>query len=277
MSRSVHDAFAAVARNIAATGSPSEQEYWRFHEARFRRTVQRLSELLPANAVILDVGSHFLHLAAILASLGFRVVALDVAAFAAMPHVQQRATSFSIDQRVVDFTEFADGTFLGAESDTYDAILLCEVIEHLTFNPVRFWKRAYELLRLNGVVYITTPNAMTLLAAAGAAWGLLTLSRIGLNAKRIMSDVTYGHHWKEYTAPELQRYFQSLTPDWDVQVRRFSLGDRPDPFTGRDLASRARSMLLTLGNRTGLFADQIEAVVTLRRREHWRAPAPDYA
>jgi 2-polyprenyl-3-methyl-5-hydroxy-6-metoxy-1,4-benzoquinol methylase len=40
---------------------------------------------------------------------------------------------------------------------SYDVILSSEVIEHMEF-PAEFFKRAYELLKPGGILYVTTPN-----------------------------------------------------------------------------------------------------------------------
>lgn len=83
----------------------------------------------------------------------------------------------------------------------YDAAVSFETIEHLT-NPTAFLRRVFELLRADGVLIASTPNATVTLAERGA----------------------WQHHEREYTAQEFEAmlnaagfgtvelYGQQLTP-----------------------------------------------------------------
>jgi 2-polyprenyl-6-hydroxyphenyl methylase/3-demethylubiquinone-9 3-methyltransferase len=268
----VDDAFAAMRGEIAAGTNTEDSAYFDLHQARFRHAAYRIVELVPARAEILDVGSHYLHLTSVLAMLGYRMSAIDVPFHATLPFVSQRAKAHGISLHAVGEDAFVAGNFLGGVFDRFDAVVFCEILEHITFNPIDFWRRVHELLRLDGVIYVTTPNSLKLLSVLGAFWNLVSMRRIGLNVRQIMASATFGHHWKEYSAAELKEYFSRLSPDFEVMVRKIHYG-APSAEVSRALGP-VRSALLRLGNASGFFADNLEAVVTLRSKTPWRLHAP---
>jgi hypothetical protein len=71
------DVEAALAEVRATTTNEHDVAYWATHELRFHRTVQRVTEIAPRGIRVLDVGSHYLHLSAVLRLLGYEVWALD--------------------------------------------------------------------------------------------------------------------------------------------------------------------------------------------------------
>lgn len=269
---SIDAACAAVRKIVERTSNPHDLAYFNLHEARFRKTAERISELVPPGSVILDVGSHYLHQAAVLKQIGFDVSAMDVPDHTRLPFVAGRARSLGITNYEVSGDDFSSGKFLGAVENRFDCVVFCEILEHITFNPVKFWRRVHELLRVGGIVYLTTPNSVKLLSVLGAVWNAVTLKKIGLGVNQIFHHVTYGHHWKEYSAAELVDYFRILSPDFDVKVRRIHYG-APPPEVKRRLGA-VRTALLRAGNASRLFADNLEAVVTLARKTPWRTPAP---
>ena len=262
---------------VARSPSTVEREYFGQHEVRMRHTVGRVHELVPAGGRVLDVGSHFLHMAAAVRALGYSVHGIDVPAFAELPLVAERAGALGIENTATTLEAFAEDDALARRIGPVDAVLFCEILEHITFNPVRFWQRVHAMLRVGGIIYITTPNAFKLLSVLGAARGLVTGTRLGLNVRQVFAHVTYGHHWKEYSARELVQYFAMLSPDFDVRVRRLHFAGAPSPFAGHGPAGRLKDAVRRAGNASGVFAEQLEAVVTLRRRSEWRTSAPRYA
>jgi 2-polyprenyl-6-hydroxyphenyl methylase/3-demethylubiquinone-9 3-methyltransferase len=270
---SVADACIAVKKELANSRSADDLAYFDLHERRFRDTASRVAELVPPNGRILDVGSHYLHLSSILTLLGYRVVSMDVPAHSTLPFVSERAERMGIPLAVVDGDAIAEGRFLVTEADSFDAVLFCEILEHITFNPISYWRRIHELLRPNGIIYLTTPNSLKLLAVLGALWNLVTLRRIGLSVKQIMRRATLGHHWKEYSAREIREYFAFLSPDFRVRVRRVDHYGSPPEDLRRELGS-LRSAILRVGNATRFFAEGLEAVISLPAKTTWTRSEP---
>ena len=195
-----------------------DETYFRNQLPRYARTLHRIQALRPAPCRVLDIGSHYLHQSVLLSRLGYQVSGIDISLFAEADFVQARARMCGIDNRAVNSLEA--GEFLSDQKGTFELIVFTEILEHITFNPVRFWARVYELLAPNGVVYLSTPNALRPAAWARAMGGLLRARGIGISVDDILGNVTYGHHWKEYSVAEISRYFAKLSPDFAVLTYR---------------------------------------------------------
>ena len=180
-------AFAKVKREIESEGCVQDIGYFG-HEARYRRNINRILELTSIGATLLDVGSHYLHQAAVLTELGFRVLGMDVAEFAGADQIKRRALKFKIQNNVVD--RFDRGEFLNGYEDQIDLIVFSEIQEHITFNPIRFWQRIYHLLKIGGKIYLTTPNSLTAWKMASALKRLLSLQGYGIGVEEILGDNT---------------------------------------------------------------------------------------
>ncbi len=197
-----------------------DQAYLGHQLPRYVRTLQRLRELHPPPCRVLDIGSHYLHQAVLLSELGYQVTGTDIALFTQPAFVQQRARVCGIDNVTVDDLE--SGSFLPGQEGRFELIVFTEILEHITFNPIRLWRRIYELLAPGGQIFVSTPNALRPVALLRQLKALLCLRGIGIPLDDIMDNVTYGHHWKEYSAWELKRYFALLSGDFDVRTRWYA-------------------------------------------------------
>lgn len=264
----IEDAIGSLRALVARGGNAHELAYLD-HEPRYRRTLARVLELAPPGAAILDVGSHYLHLAVMLRELGYRVIGLDVPEF--VEPMRARAKQFDIQNHADSQVQL--GEFLAGREASLDFVLFCEIQEHITFNPVRFWQRIYELLRVSGVIYLTTPNSMSAWQALSNIKRSLLLQGSGLPVDAIVSGVTYGCRWKEYSASELRELFALLSPDFDVRVQFYNLRE-PEPWT--DPKSAMRALVHRVAARVPSLRDELEAVITLTGHTRWLARPPAY-
>ena len=94
----------------------------------------------------------------------------------------------------------------------FDTILCWETIEHFNFNPVKFVRDLFRLLRPGGKVYLTVPNKASLQSLVGLIGGrgehsliesYFTFEDYESNGKKCF----YGFHWREYSATELSALF----------------------------------------------------------------------
>ncbi len=233
-----------------------DEHYFRDQLPRYSRTAARIKALRPSPCRVLDIGSHYLHQGVLLRCLGHEVCGIDVALFAEADFVQDRARTFGIDNITVNALEA--GNFLTEHEGRFDLIVFTEILEHITFNPVRFWRRVYELMAPGAIVYLSTPNALRPAAWSRSMLGLLALRGIGLSIDEILGNVTYGHHWKEYSAAEIRRYFSMLSPDFSVTTSWYS----SDLSDGRGIKAHLKKLLATVP----CLRSDIEAVV--RRAGH---------
>lgn len=185
-----------------------ERDYIAMHRERFEQTLLRLVRDVPAGGRVLDVGSHFLHLALAMRQLGLDVVCIDQPLYAANPTIRARAGTLLELHTIASLDEFpfADASF--------DGIAFIEILEHLTFNPRAMWRELRRILKPTGDVYLTTPNYYRLASLLMSVARLVGGQGGGLRVKFILSEQVGGPHWKEYSLPELKHYFAAQ--NWRV-------------------------------------------------------------
>jgi len=248
-------AISKVKRHVEKVGYAKDIEYYHYHKERFRRLAIKISDLLPNGGKILEIGSHYLQTGSILSELGFEVESVDVSAFWEMDFVQERSRDFGVKAITENDLQHLD---LNQNlSKSYDLVVFTEILEHITFNPIRFWNCIYNRLAKGGYVYLTTPNAFSLPHMIRAQFNLVRMRSLGIKIDEIFSEVTYGHHWKEYSANEIRYYFKSLSEDFRVSVNYFSYhAQRDSGFRDKIWYS-----LLTIGSVTKYFSSGLEAII----------------
>ncbi|MBN7814222.1 class I SAM-dependent methyltransferase [Algoriphagus pacificus] len=252
-----------------------DREYFEFHKNRFKRFDHFLDTLdqripnTPKKIKVLEIGSHYLHTSILLANRSYDVDAMDVEEFWQLDFVKERAGKFALNSIVENdisrLKSFQD------IQDKYDLVVFTEILEHITFNPIQFWKLIYQILKPCGLIYISTPNAFALPSYVRAIKNALSLKSIGITVDDIFSKVTYGHHWKEYSAKEIIKYFEALSPDFKVEV---------NPYNYKDYDLKPPYLLFKIlskiGNMTKIFADDLEVIVSLKEKNIWQINGPEY-
>ena len=192
----------------------TDYQYLALNFWRFRSTKERLESTHRKDGQrLLDVGAHWLHQSLLYARDGYRVTASDFPITFRDPRVQSLARAYGIE--LAEYTDLENLTsLLSVPDSSFDIILFTEIIEHITFNPIRLWTELYRLLREGGTIVVTTPNYYYIHGrfwnfgrAVGGMGG-------GIPVNEVVLRHTYGHHWKEYSLPELRQYFQMLSPDF---------------------------------------------------------------
>lgn len=254
-----------VLSDVVAQENGGDAEYFSRQRARYLRTLERIRGIRPAPCLVLDIGSHYLHQAVLLSQLGYEVWGIDIELFTGAEFVRNRSRRFNIHNITVKNLE--DGDFLANLRERVDVILFTETLEHITFNPIRFWRRVYELLCPEGIIYLTTPNSLRPAAVARTVWNIITLGGIGLSVEQIFANVTYGHHWKEYSAREIKKYFRALSSDFKVETRWYS----SDSAEGGGVKSAAKRLL----GAVPCLRSDLEAVISLSRKTGVTARWPE--
>jgi 2-polyprenyl-6-hydroxyphenyl methylase/3-demethylubiquinone-9 3-methyltransferase len=200
----------------------TDAHYFRSHYARYLQTRDFALCIVPEGTRlrILDIGAHWLHNAFFYANRGHDLVVMDAPDTLAQRSVQDAAATMGAEIRPTRRMEKADG-LLELEQDSVDVVLFCEVIEHLAFNPIPFWKQVYRVMKPGGRIITTTPNAFYFRSLNQRITRLRNGESIGLPVSEIFSVGTYGHHWKEYTLDELRSYFTYLSPEFDTSAQKW--------------------------------------------------------
>jgi 2-polyprenyl-3-methyl-5-hydroxy-6-metoxy-1,4-benzoquinol methylase len=202
--------------------------YLGHHLSRFTNTYERFDsgwDRRHGNR-LLDIGAHWLHQSVVFSLGGYDITAADLPVTFEMQSVQQLASARDI--KLVSYTDLSvPGSLASVESDSINVVMMAEIIEHITFNPVEMWKEIYRVVAPGGRIVITTPNYYR---AGGRAWQwkrFLTGFGAGLPTSEILGIHTTGHHWKEFSLRELQHYFCLLSPDFNCVKGLYTM-DEPE-------------------------------------------------
>ncbi len=249
-------------------GEGADASYFNEHEVRYRRIIGRVTAHIAAHAQqhqatrILDIGAHFLHVSSVLSLMGYAVSGIDVSLFTGQAFVQQRAADHQIN--LATENDLSAGLFLNDQLGSFDVILFTEAIEHITFNPVEFWHRVSALLAPKGVIYLATPNATRLMHRIATLKRALLGSCIGLDVKSIVMEATYSHHWKEYTAGEIHRYFALMFDQPQVQLATYRYRPINPPHSIKDTI---RWLSRRIGEWLPSMREEIDGFVALPNRQ----------
>ncbi len=96
-----------------------------------------------------------------------------------------------------------EGQKLPYEDESFDVILFCEILEHLTLDPAQCLSELGRVLKKGGALILTTPNVAR----------LENVSRMirGINIYDPYSGYgLYGRHNREYSAAELKAFMPAL-------------------------------------------------------------------
>jgi len=208
---------------LFAVHGDSGAEYLRWHFTRFAVTKRRLLSHgnRAAGNRVLDVGAHWLHQSLLYAIDGFAVTALDLPATFDIDSVRALAKAHSITLLPNADLEYPAALKTIAD-DTFDIVLFTEVIEHLAFNPVAMWREIYRVMKPRARVVVTTPNYYALRARVRHWLRAMRGFGAGVDVEQILGVRTLGHHWKEYSRRELERYFAMLSPDFSCRHFAYS-------------------------------------------------------
>ncbi|WP_111668814.1 class I SAM-dependent methyltransferase [Algoriphagus litoralis] len=263
-----------IESEIFELNQPSEVEYFRFHKKRYERFESFLKTQFAGTSQTkkmkaLDIGSHYLHSSMILSKMNFEVDGMDVSVFWDMDFVKKRGAKFGITPIVEN--DLAKMPEFQSVHDRYDLVVFTEIFEHITFNPIQLWKTIHQILKPGGKIYISTPNSLALANWVRNFKNLITLKSVGITVDDIISKVTYGHHWKEYSPQEIKTYFGALSEDFHVTInpyhyKEYELKSPYLPF----------KLLAKLGNLTKTFAEELEVIVELKEKKVWKKGLSEY-
>lgn len=201
---------AAYIARVKAYGQ-TDESYLHWHAQRFLRTKDLFDQRHPnaASCTMLDIGAHWLHQSLLYAMDGQRMIAVDVGGVLNVQSVRAMAADNNITLLPISDLSVAT-VFDELAPASVDYVLFTEILEHITFNPVAMWQAIGRVLKPGGKVIIITPNYYFW---QSRAWGFGRFARRmggGIPVSEIIEQITYGHHWKEYSGREIVRYFEIL-------------------------------------------------------------------
>ena len=213
-------------RDLFAGHGDTDDEYLARHWRRFLQTFSLFSQAWSPERGprVLDIGAHWLHQSVLYARAGYQVTAADFESTLKQAGLRSLARVNGI--QLYEHGDLSDANALAELGEgSIDVVLFCEVLEHLAFNPIAFWQSVYRVLSPGGRIVVTTPNYYFWKTRVRGGLRFLSGGGGGVAVEQVLKRPTYAHHWKEYSARELKRYFTLLSPDFRVH-RCFCMSER---------------------------------------------------
>ena len=248
---------AAFAAHVSALVSPdpNEQSYFQTHKTRYCETLNFLPNALPGQR-ILELGAAFHHLTPALCSLkGYSEVRCNdlwnggpqLTRTLPAPDGQKPRSV------VVDNFDVQSAPWPYPEAH-FDAVLFCEMLEHLHTDPLGVLAEINRILRPGGLLLLTTPNISGCHSVEYALRGESPYVYGKFESRGASTD----RHNREYTPAETARLARAAGFDTIRLETRFSWWP-PDRSTLRLLAGRGESIALR-GDNTFLLARKTSSV-----------------
>jgi 2-polyprenyl-3-methyl-5-hydroxy-6-metoxy-1,4-benzoquinol methylase len=142
-----------------------------------------------------------------LSRLGFAVTASDIPEFIGNLRLQALYRARGIDTLAVNLRDYQ----IPLADESYDAVIMCETLEHLNYNPLPVLLEINRILRPGGIFYASMPNLTSLINRMKMLLGHSIHNSIQDFEKQLSGqhNMIVGIHWREYTkqeAAEMLRY-----------------------------------------------------------------------
>jgi SAM-dependent methyltransferase len=192
--------------------SSGEQKYLDSLHKDYEKILLDFNTIFPERNTsprVLEISSFLGVVDIALAKIGFETYTYDIPEFQDNTNLKNLYQDFNVRQasgRVHDIGKNG----LPYPDNFFDAVILSEVLEHLNVNPLPVVQEINRVLKINGILYLTTPNQVNLINRMSMLSGRSV--RNSLNDFVIQSDETKksicGIHWREYTITELKELLE---------------------------------------------------------------------
>ncbi len=206
--QSIHDigTFDLVSKDSAKASSPTP--YLAAHRHEYIRTVQDIIQTAgSANGKkILEIGAFFGVVSVSLAKLGYDVTAADIPEYIELDEPRRRYDSLNVATVGLRLEDFR----LPFPDESFDAVIMCEVLEHLNFNPLPLIKEINRVCKTSGVFYLSLPNQASIYNRLALLRGNSIQVSVDDFFGQLTTDVIVNGHWREYTAADIRTMLTKL-------------------------------------------------------------------
>jgi 2-polyprenyl-3-methyl-5-hydroxy-6-metoxy-1,4-benzoquinol methylase len=175
--------------------------YLAAHRHEYIRTVQDVVQTLGSNSQkrVLEIGAFFGVVCVSLAKLGFNVTAADIPEYIDLSEQQRRFKSFNVSTVGLRLENFK----LPFDDESFDAVIMCEVLEHLNFNPLPLIKEINRVCKTSGLFYLSLPNQASIYNRISLLRGRAIQVSVDSFFEQLTSHVIVNGHWREYTLEDV--------------------------------------------------------------------------
>jgi len=181
-------------------------KYLNFSLDRFLKTLELFPEGINATSRVLELGASPYFMSMLIEkTFGCRPDLANYFGNQKYKEAKQTLVSETLkDKRVLSFREFnVEKDVFPYKKESYDLVVFCEIIEHLTVDPVHSLVQINRILKKGGHMIITTPNALR--------YDNIAKLILGKNIYDHYSGYgAYGRHNREYTPVELRLLVEAL-------------------------------------------------------------------
>lgn len=189
------DKIAAILREHNLDSKIGGVDYFTFHHDRLNFLIKKLESFYEPGKTFLEVGSlrGYLMIAAHL--IGYTASGVDLSKF--VEEAKSLCQKYSFTNLPLDL----ESDNLPFPDNSFDVIILSEVLEHLNFHPQNVFLEMARVLKKKGRVIITTPN----LCRLNNIMKLIVNQSINAELDRPFTD---GTHYREYSSGEITYLLQ---------------------------------------------------------------------
>jgi SAM-dependent methyltransferase len=189
-------------------GKGDGEREWRYlfsHKDSYSRTIRDVDGLWTGargGKNILEIGPYLGLVSLALKDLGYGVSAVELPEFWRSPSLQALFNKNNVSYACANLRDRK----LPYDSHSFDAVIICEVIEHLNFNPLPVLKEINRILKKGGYLYIGMPNQARIQNRLKLLMGRSINEPINNFLKRLVVSL----HWREYTLAETAEMLESM-------------------------------------------------------------------
>lgn len=157
---------------------------------------------------LLEIGSFLGVISLALKNNGFEVCAADIPEFHRSEALRTLYTSQGVDFAPLNLRTQS----LPYADESFDGVLLCEVMEHFNFNPLPALQEINRVLRPGGYAYVAMPNQSSLAHRLALLRGLSIRNPVRDFFRQLdaSQNMLVGLHWREYTLAETVEIFEAM-------------------------------------------------------------------
>jgi|SRR6185312_14280445 len=187
-----------------------EKEYQYLNDLNYSyiRTVNDVAPLLQKGMKVLEIGSLFGVVSISLKQLGFTVTGTDIPEFHRSKKLQELYAKHNIDFDGVNLRNCK----LPYADESFDMVIMCEVMEHLNFNPLPVIAEINRVLKKNGYLYIAMPNQACIDNRLKLIIGRSVCEPVQYFFNQLDKKENYvvSLHWREYTMKEVSEIIERM-------------------------------------------------------------------
>ena len=166
---------------------------------------------------VLEIGPFLGIISVALSELGFNVTVTDIKEFVSCKNLQTKFQKYKISYIESNLRDYK----LPFNDNEYDLVIMCEVLEHLNFNPLPVLKEINRILKLNGLLYLSLPNIAKLENRLKLLGGESIHNPIidFFNQLNPNDNSIVGLHWREYTMNEIKEMLEQM--DFKIIIQKY--------------------------------------------------------